>query len=309
MNEVIENEAELFQPRQTTYKPAGFAFAALAILFVLYQFVGGGVTLLFIGGQITSDNVTAARVATMLSQILFLLIPTLYLAKRQHGRISEAFSLRIPTFAESFLALAGMIVLMQLSETYLFLQGLIPIPEMFRQYVDLLKQAIDEAYQILIVTRTFPEMMFVILVAAITPAVCEELMFRGLIQKNFSLAYGNVKGYVLAGTIFGLYHLNPFWIVPLIALGIYFSFMQYRSRTLLLPIAAHLINNGAATAGVYLFGNSESTTPTVFIAAESEPSTAAVLGSGMFFAVIFFVIIVQYIRVTETVQDRQYSHD
>ncbi|MFA6456441.1 MAG: CPBP family intramembrane glutamic endopeptidase [Bacteroidota bacterium] len=309
MSEVIENEAELFQSQRTKYKPAGFAFAALALLFVLYQFVGGGVTLLFVGGQLTTDNVTAARLATMLSQIFFLLVPTLYLAKRQHGKITEAFTWRIPSFIETFLALAGMVALMQIGETYLYLQSLIPIPEKLVPFIEIIKQAIDEAYQILIVARSVPEMLFVVLVAAVTPAICEELMFRGLIQKNLSLAYGNIKGYVLAGTIFGLYHMNPFWLVPLIALGIYFSFMQYRSRTLWLPIAAHLINNGVATAGVYLYGSSDSMTPTVFMAAEGEPSMSMVLGSGIFFTVIFFVIIVQYIRVTDIVQNEIHPYD
>jgi membrane protease YdiL (CAAX protease family) len=309
MSEPIENEAGFFQTRQTKYSPAVFAFMSLAILFVLYQLIGGGITLLIIGSAITQDNVTAARLATMFSQIIFLLIPTIYLAHRQHGRLTEVFRWRIPSFAEAILAIAGMIVLMQLSETYLYFQNKIPLPESLLPIIDAWKKAIEEAFKLLIVSRSVPEMLFVVVVAALTPSICEELMFRGLIQKNLSLAYGSKKGYLFAGVIFGLYHLNPFWIVPLMGLGIYFSFLRQRSDTLWLPILAHLINNGAATVGVYLYGATDDMTPTMFLGTEGGPSDATVLGTGIFFAVIFFLIIVQYIKITDSVQSGTSDHD
>ncbi len=306
---IIHNESEIFQSQQTKYKPAGFAFAALALLFVFYQLIGGGITLLILGGEITSDNKMTARLATMFGQLIFLLLPTIYLAKRQHGKISEAFRWRIPSFKETFLAVLGMVALMQLGEMYLFFQSKIPIPEQLLPIIELLKKAIEEAFKILIVSNSIPEMLFVVVVAALTPAICEELMFRGLIQKNFSLAYGKRKGFIIAGTIFGLYHLNPFWLLPLIALGIYFSFLQYRSQTLFLPIIAHLINNSVAAVGVYFYGSVDSATPTMFMGEQTEPSTFMVLGTGIFFAIIFFLIIVQYIKATENVQNEPHFNE
>ncbi|HAP36801.1 MAG TPA: hypothetical protein DCQ28_13020, partial [Bacteroidetes bacterium] len=300
--EIIQNESEIFQSQETKYKPASFAFIALLILFVLYQLIGGGITLLIIGKEINANNVMVARLATMLSQIIFLLVPTILLAKRQHGKISEAFRWRIPTFRETFLAVIGMIALMQIGEMYLFFQSKIPLPEQIVPYIEMMKKAIEEAYKILIVAHSIPEMLFVVLIAAVTPSVCEELMFRGLIQKNFTIAYGNRKGFIVTGTIFALYHLNPFWLVPLIALGVYFSFLQYRSQTLLLPILAHLINNASATVGVYFYGASDTTTPTMFLGEQFEPSNATVLGTAVIFSIIFSLIIVQYIKATENVQ-------
>lgn len=302
-DDIIQNESEIFQAPQTKYPPAVFAVAALGILFVLYQFIGGGITLLFLGGEISAENVTAARLATMFAQILFLLIPTIYLAKQQHGKFSEVFQWRIPSLKESLLAIFGMIALMQLSEMYLFLQSKIPLPEQLIPIIEMLKKAIEEAFKVLIVAQSLPEMLFVVLVAAITPAICEELLFRGLIQKNFSLGYGSKKGFIIAGTIFGLYHFNPFWLVPLVALGIYFSFLQYRSQTLLLPIFAHLMNNAAAAVSVYFYGVVDSSTPTMFIEGAYEPSISMILGTGFFFGLIFYFIIVQYIKATETVRN------
>ncbi len=302
MNETdIQNESDIFRSQQARYSPAKFAVLSLIGLFVLYQLVGGGLTLWILGGSIDLNNVTAARLATMISQFLFLLVPTVLLAKRQHGSLSDVFRWRIPSFGESFLAVVGMIALMQVAEFYLYFQGMIPMPEQLLPYIEALKNAIDAAFKVLIVADSVPELIFVMMVAALTPAICEELMFRGLIQRNFSLSHGPVKGFILTGTIFGLYHMNPFWLVPLIGLGIYFSFIQYRSQTLILPIIAHFINNAAATVGVYVTGSTDSTTPTMFLGEQAEPSMRMVFGTGIFFLIIFFLVIVQYIKVTDPV--------
>lgn len=305
----IQNEAGVFQSTETRYRPVRFAVWSLIGLFFLYQLVGGGLTMLIIGGEIDQDNVHLARLVTMISQFLFLLVPTVLLAQRQHGNLSQVFRWRIPSFTETFLSVVGMIALMQIGEFYLYFQNMIPLPESIAPFLDQMKRVIEETFKILIVARSVPELLFVMTVAALTPAICEELMFRGLIQKNFTLSGGNVKGFILAGTIFGLYHMNPFWLLPLMALGVYFSFIQYRSQTLILPIIAHFMNNAAATVSVYVFGSTESSTPTMFMGETMEPAMTTVLGTGIFFIIIFFLVIVQYIKVTERVLNPAPEHE
>lgn len=298
----IQNESAIFQSTDTRYRPLRFVIAALAIIFVTYQVIGGLLTLLLIGGTITLDNVFAARMATMVSQLIFLLVPVLWLAKRQHGRIAEVFPLRLPSLMEAVLAIVGMIALMQLGEFYLYFQSKIPVPASIAPFLEEMKRMIEQAFRTLVVAHSVPEMLFVVAVAALTPAICEEAMFRGLIQKNLTLSSGTVKGFILTGTIFGLYHMNPFWIVPLIALGIYFSFLRHRSQSLVLPVIAHLLNNASAVVGVYVYGDTESTTPTMFMGEAGEPSAMTVLGTAAFFALIFFLVMIQYIRITDRKQ-------
>jgi len=77
--------------------PLGFVILALAAIFFLYQVVGGGLTLLLFGQSVTKDNVQWMRVATMVAQIVFLLIPTLLLMRIQHGSTRVAFPRRSPS--------------------------------------------------------------------------------------------------------------------------------------------------------------------------------------------------------------------
>ena len=73
--------AAIPESRVLRMNPLGFVVLALAAIFFLYQVVGGGITLLLFGQSVTSDNVQWMRVATMLAQIVFLLIPTLILMR------------------------------------------------------------------------------------------------------------------------------------------------------------------------------------------------------------------------------------
>ncbi len=96
--------------------PLGFVILALAAIFFLYQVVGGGITLLLFGQSITSDNVQWMRVATMLAQVVFLLIPTLILMKIQHGSTRPSLPWKGPKATEFLLAAIGVFSLQQVME-------------------------------------------------------------------------------------------------------------------------------------------------------------------------------------------------
>ncbi len=287
------------RPEGVRYSPVGFAFASLVIVFVLYQFVGGGITLLLAGGSITGDNVMLARSATMAAQFLFLLIPTLWLVRRQHGELKAALSFRMPSAAEIVLSILGMVALLQAAEGYIHFQGKIPLPESIVPFVEQIKKMIEETYRVLVEARSVPELIFVIIVVSFTPAICEEVLFRGLVQKNLSLAVNAKRGFIVTGIIFGLYHFNPFHAVPLIALGIYFSFLQYRSRTLVIPMIAHFVNNSVSVIASYVYGYSSSDIPT-FMQGETEGiHDGAVAMTMLLFLLIFGVVVKMYLRSTD----------
>lgn len=278
------------------YSPLGFSFVSLVIIFILYQLVGGGLSLIITGGNFTPENVNTARAITMAAQFLFLLLPTLWLMNRQHRSIASIISWKMPGLTETVLAVIGMVALLQAAEGYTYFQDLIPIPEAIRPFIDKIKEVIDQAYRILVSTSSVGELIWVVAVVAITPAICEEILFRGLIQKNMSLATNPRRGFILTGIIFGLYHFNPFLAVPLIALGVYFSFLRYRSQTIILPMIAHFINNGISTVSVYAYGYDASDVPSFIGASQSMMS---VLSSTAMFLFVFIITMVLYVKATE----------
>lgn len=102
----------------------------------------------------------------------------------------------------------------------------------------------------LTVVHSPAEFVSVVMTVAFVPALCEECLFRGYVQHNFSRAMPTARATVLTGIIFGLYHINPVQIVPLMILGVYLSYLRASSGTLLLPMLAHFANNFFSVLGL-----------------------------------------------------------
>ena len=127
-----------------------------------------------------------------------------------------------------------------------------------------------------------------------------EARFRGLIQKIFERLMSPIVSAILAGTIFGLYHMNPFEVVPLIGLGVFFGLLRYRSQSLLLPMSAHFLNNLMAVLASYYGLQDEN----LLSAAQTTVDIPATLFEWVVFAALFCLSVVVYLRLTQDVSRR-----
>jgi membrane protease YdiL (CAAX protease family) len=98
------------------------------------------------------------------------------------------------------------------------------------------------------------EFLWLTFVVCITPAFCEEIFFRGFIQRTFERTIGG-KSVLLTGLFFGLFHFQPLGLITLATLGILFGYFFYRTRSLLPSMAAHFTNNMIAILSAYQFKN------------------------------------------------------
>ena len=165
--------------------PVPFAILSLALIFLLYQFIAGGITLLLFGMKITDDNADLVRTATMVGQVLFILIPTILLVKSRKERIVQFFRLAVPDYKEIILTVIAVFALQQVLQGYMVLQDAVPLPHPLQQLVEEIKKMFEETYRVLVTAHSPGEFIFVVIVIALTPAVCEELLFRGLVQRSF----------------------------------------------------------------------------------------------------------------------------
>ncbi len=91
--------------------------------------------------------------------------------------------------------------------------------------------------------NSFPKFPVFVFVIAVVPAFCEEVFFRGFIQRNYVRTLSPARGVLLAGLVFGLFHLSPVNLLPLTVMGWYLGYVYYRSGNLLVPAAVHFSNN------------------------------------------------------------------
>ncbi|MEN3039047.1 MAG: CPBP family intramembrane glutamic endopeptidase [Candidatus Kryptonium sp.] len=247
-------EQEKIQPKSSLKSsPITMALIALGTVFVLYQFFGAGLALLLFG-ELDKKNVQGFRLITMFSQFMFILVPTLLFARWQETKYKEIFKIKTPTLPEIILTIIGTLSLQNIAQIYLYIQDILLPVEKLSPIFETLRKMMEQTYSILISARSPIEFAFVVLVVAFTPAVCEELLFRGLVQYNISKASNYKLGFVITGAIFAMYHINPFSFIPLIALGVYFGYLVYKSGSIYLSMIAHFINNFSAAYFYYAFG-------------------------------------------------------
>ncbi len=78
---------------------------------------------------------------------------------------------------------------------------------------------------------------------ALTPAICEELLFRGLILSGFR-RLGMWPAILATALLFGLAHASIYRLLPTMALGIAFGFAVWKTNSIVAGMICHALNNG-----------------------------------------------------------------
>jgi membrane protease YdiL (CAAX protease family) len=101
--------------------------------------------------------------------------------------------------------------------------------------------------------RSLSDMLLGVFVIGLLPAIGEELVFRGMIQREFWRAKVNIHVSIwMTAAIFSAIHLQFFGFFPRLLLGALFGYLYYWSGNLLIPIFSHFINNAFIVVMVYL---------------------------------------------------------
>lgn len=95
-------------------------------------------------------------------------------------------------------------------------------------------------------------MIFNLLMIAVLPAVGEELIFRGIIQRGLTKQFGNPHLAIwIAAALFSAIHLQFFGFVPRLLMGVAMGYLLFWSGNLWYPIIAHFTNNALSVILAY----------------------------------------------------------
>lgn len=86
-------------------------------------------------------------------------------------------------------------------------------------------------------------MMLTVVVAA---PILEEILFRGIIQGSLVRKYGPWRGVLVASAVFGIVHGIPQQVVNAFFVGMVLGFVYYCSRSLVVVMVIHAINNAVS---------------------------------------------------------------
>jgi len=130
------------------------------------------------------------------------------------------------------------------------------LPAFLKGMEDWMKNAEDQAGNLtetFLSGKSFGNFLLNIFMIGILPAVGEEFMFRGLLQKLFKDWLKNIHiAIFLTGFLFGVMHMQFYGLLPRMILGVIFGYLFYWSGSIWVPVFAHFINNSGAIIISYL---------------------------------------------------------
>ncbi|HEX3074117.1 MAG TPA: CPBP family intramembrane glutamic endopeptidase [Ignavibacteriales bacterium] len=245
--------------------PLFAAFFGLGAVFFLYQIVGGLLTLAIFGLDFEGANVNALRIMTSAGQIMFILLPALVLTKFIYEDVTYVIKFRPAPIAEIGLFVLGFLILTPAIQSFMYMQNYvleklaenISFVNSIKSALDGLDKSMESTYEMLLSSSSPLESVLVVIIVAVTPAICEEIFFRGYVQGSFEFTTGKLPAALYTAIIFSLYHFNPYGVIPLMALGLYFGFASYKTNSLLVPVILHFLNNFISVIAYMIYGKEE----------------------------------------------------
>lgn len=111
-----------------------------------------------------------------------------------------------------------------------------------------------------------------------TPAICEEILFRGYIQTRLTRTWHPLLGIIIASLLFAGFHMDLVHIVAVLPIGVYLGWVSWRSGSIIPAMIGHFINNTISVVAVVLAPEGETDT----LALPAVLVSLAILGLGFF---------------------------
>jgi uncharacterized protein len=303
-----EEERDPQKPAGSIFRnmnPYAYVLIVLGIIFFLYQFIGASLAIAA-GGMDDLDNfnVKTTRIILSFGQFMLILAPTIFFARLQTNDLKGVFRLSPPKPSLMMLAIMGIILIQPFLQGYMYFQeqaiNSVPfIRDTLKPLKDIFETFEKSTFKIVQAYSLF-EFITIVFVICVTPAICEEALFRGFTLSNLRKVSKASVAIFMSGFLFAFYHFQPFNIIPLILLGCYLGFIVYYSNSIWTGVVCHFLNNFFATYFLYMYGKDEFETPRLTGDELTNTIVAAVVS-----VVLFSGTVIMYyrLRVKESPQN------
>ena len=125
------------------------------------------------------------------------------------------------------------------------------VEEMMRQMEEQAKVLTERFLQ----TSSVGVMFANLFVMALLPAVCEEMMFRGWLQRVLGKSVNYHTAIWVSALVFSAIHFQFYGFIPRMLIGAALGYLYYYTGSLWMSIIAHFTNNAAAVVFAFLSYN------------------------------------------------------
>jgi membrane protease YdiL (CAAX protease family) len=201
-----------------------------------------GLVLLIFGSMVQQRDL---YIGVLITEYIFILAPNLIYLKMRGYSLKNVLGL-------------NPITVRQIIQIFLIMIFAYPMAVFLNYIILILVNSVSPAMPIGVpVPTNLMDYLVGLLVIAVTPGICEEVMFRGTMQSAYS-RMGDKKAILISALLFGMFHFNLLNLLGPLFLGIVLGIIRYKTDSLYGSILGHTINNGIAlTLGFLLTGLSE----------------------------------------------------
>lgn len=204
-----------------------------------------------------SSNVEMLRLIQIFSSFGMFVVAALIYARLQSNDWLNYLNLKKFNLILAILTILIMLSFAPLMEFSNELNKNMVLPEFLKEIETWMKLKEDQTAAMikqLLVMNSVPVLLINMLMFAIIPAVGEELIFRGCLQRIFGRWTGNYHIAIwLTAILFSTIHFQFYGFMPRMLLGALFGYLLVWSGSLWLPILAHFMNNGLAVVTAYVY--------------------------------------------------------
>lgn len=148
------------------------------------------------------------------------------------------------------------VVVMPLNSWFIDVNSKMNLPgflEGFERWAKEKEETLKALTQYLTTFSSMGEFILGLIIFALIPAIGEELVFRGVVQKQFIRLFRNPHvGIWITAVIFGAIHLQFYGMLPRTLLGALLGYLYWWSGNIWVPIVGHFMNNGFTVLLMYL---------------------------------------------------------
>lgn len=212
-----------FRPRETL--TPSMALGLFTVMLIMLFYIG--------------STVQAWRLlpGLLITEWLMLLAPLLFFLWYGKVGIRTALNLnRLPWWGFLGSLGTGLFSILLVIQLGYWFNHVLPVPKEFEEQMAKLFPA----------GGSLSDVLFLLFVAAVSPAICEEIVFRGAILSGLRQRLGVWPSVVVVGVLFGIFHISVFKIPPISVLGMVLTYLTLRTGSIYAGMLVHLMNNAFA---------------------------------------------------------------
>jgi membrane protease YdiL (CAAX protease family) len=194
--------------------------------------------------------VAVLKISQVLTTACLFILPPVWLAKREKTALKDFYGFKKPQLFLVVLVVLIMIFSMPVMEWVALANQKMTLPDALKPIENWMRAKEDEAMKMTILLLKVDhawDFFINLFIIALLPAVAEEFIFRGAVQRSFTRMFHNPHVAIwITAIIFSAIHVQFFGFLPRLLLGAAFGYIYWWTGSLWYTMLAHFLNNAYA---------------------------------------------------------------